>query len=262
MAIATVDGRTIAYVRQGEGPPLVLLHGGLSDAREWRFQVPVLARSYDTVAWDAPGCGGSDDPPETFRMPEYADALVSVLDALDVGQVHLVGLSWGSTLAIEAVRRHPDRVASMVLASAYAGWKGSLAPEEVERRLTAALADLALPPERLARSFAPTLFTSDAPMSLVDETVSMMAEYHPGGVEPMLRAMAEADLRDALGEILVPVLLLYGEEDVRSPREIAEALADSISGSQLRFLPGVRHQSNLEAPDAFNDAVLGFLAKV
>jgi pimeloyl-ACP methyl ester carboxylesterase len=250
----------IAYERQGQGPALVLLHGGASDRREWRPQLPAFADRYTAVAWDAPGCGASSDPPSSFRFPEYADTLAAFIEALGLERAHVLGLSWGSTLALELVRRRPDLVRSLVLTAAYAGWRGSLPPEEVERRLASTLRDLRGSRETYARAFATSLFTPGAPARLVEETVGMIAELHPDGAEAMVRAMAEADLRDVLPSIRVPVLLLYGEEDVRSPRQVARGLAAAIPGATLRFVPGAGHQANLEAPGAFNDAVLAFLA--
>jgi pimeloyl-ACP methyl ester carboxylesterase len=68
-----VAGLRIAYRRAGSGPSLLLLHGGLSDSREWGHQIDALSEDFDTVAWDAPGCGGSSDPLETMGLDGYAD---------------------------------------------------------------------------------------------------------------------------------------------------------------------------------------------
>jgi pimeloyl-ACP methyl ester carboxylesterase len=70
-----VSGLRIAFERAGEGPPLVLVHGAVSDRRVWQPQLDALANEFTIVAWDAPGCGQSEDPPESFRLPEYADVL-------------------------------------------------------------------------------------------------------------------------------------------------------------------------------------------
>jgi pimeloyl-ACP methyl ester carboxylesterase len=111
----------IAFERAGSGRPLVLLHGGLEDCRAWRRQITDLSRDFEIVAWDAPGCGASADPPETFRLPDYADCLAGLLEALGIGPAHLLGISWGSGLALEFYRRHRARVQSLVLSGAYAG---------------------------------------------------------------------------------------------------------------------------------------------
>ncbi len=162
-----VEGLRIAYQRAGEGPPLVLLHGGLSDSREWRRQLEVLADEFTVVAWDAPGCGQSSDPPETFRLPEYADCLAAFVDALGLGQPHVLGLSFGAGLALELYRRHPTVPRTLVLASAYAGWAGSLPADVVEQRLQQALREADLPPDQVVPGYIPGLFTESAPAELI-----------------------------------------------------------------------------------------------
>lgn len=149
LSTVEVDGVTIAYRRAGTGPPLLLLHGGWSDSREWRLQFGGLADEFDIVAWDAPGCGGSSDPPAGFAMSNYADAVAGVIDALDLDRPHVLGLSFGAGLALAVYERHHGLVRSLVLASAYAGWAGSLPAEEIAARLERMRTEIHLPPERL-----------------------------------------------------------------------------------------------------------------
>jgi pimeloyl-ACP methyl ester carboxylesterase len=249
----------IAYATAGSGPPLVLLHGGWCDSRAWRMQLEGLGGDFAVAAWEAPGCGQSSDPPADWRMPEYADCLAAWLEAAGIERPHVLGLSWGGSLALELYRRHPQVPAALVLASTYAGWAGSLPPEVVAERLRRALAELDRPPKEWVAHYIPSFFTPAAPRSLADEFAEMMADLHPGGTRTMLRAMAEADLRDVLPRIRVPTLLLYGELDTRSPLPVAEELHASIPGSQLVVLPGVGHVANAERPDEFNRAVRAFL---
>jgi pimeloyl-ACP methyl ester carboxylesterase len=255
-----VGGLTIAFERSGDGPPVVLLHGGLSDHREWRRQLDGLSDAFSVVAWDAPGCGGSSDPPESFRMPEYADCLAAFIGSLALEHPHVLGLSWGSTLALELYRRHPSIPRTLVLTAAYAGWAGSLPAEAVTERLQTSLRNLSLPPEQFVRTWLPSLFTKRASAEMADELVGIMSEFHPGGVRAMLHALAEADLRDVLPTIEIPTLLLYGEEDQRSPLAVAEEMRSRIPGSVLVVIPQVGHQSNIEAAERFNAEVRHFLS--
>lgn len=112
MDVIEVSGRRIAFRRNGSGPPVLFLHGGLSDSREWCLQMEALSDKFDVIAWDAPGCGGSDDPPIDFGMAGYADAVAGLLAALDLGRPHLVGVSFGGGLALAVYERHPDLVGS------------------------------------------------------------------------------------------------------------------------------------------------------
>src|SRR5262249_18577330 len=158
-----VEGLEIAFERAGAGPPLVLLHGGLSDHREWRRQLEDLSDTRTVVAWDAPGCGRSDDPPQSFRLPDYARTLALLLDEIGAIPAAVLGLSWGSSLAIELYRQRPDIPNALILVGPYAGWAGSLPPDVVQDRLQLGLRDLARSPTELARDWVPTLLTEDAP---------------------------------------------------------------------------------------------------
>ncbi|MDP9442407.1 alpha/beta fold hydrolase [Geodermatophilus chilensis] len=239
-----------------------MLHGGWSDSREWRLQIEGLSHQFDLIAWDAPGCGGSHDPRAGMRLADYAEAVCDLVGALDLEPVHLCGLSFGGGLAIAVYQRRPKHVRSLVLASAYAGWKGSLPAAEVDARLRRVQAEIHLPPSSWIDDYLPGFFAGPVAPQVLELVRSIMLEVRPAGTLPMLTAFAEADLRDVLPTIAVPTLLLYGSEDVRSPRPVAEALHAAIPGSRLVLLPGVGHVSNLEAPEVFNAEVRRFLRSV
>ena len=95
----------------------MLLHGAMGDSREWHLQLDGLADDFTVVAWDAPGCGGSFDPPGDFGLEGYADSLAAFISCLGLDTPHVMGLSFGSALALELFRRHPDLVRSLVLVS-------------------------------------------------------------------------------------------------------------------------------------------------
>lgn len=254
-----VGGRMIAYRRAGEGPPLVLLHGGWADSRAWLPQLEALSPAFDLIAWDAPGCGGSDHPTDPMRLADYADAVAGLLASLHVERAHVCGLSFGAGLAIAVYDRHPHLVRSLVLAGAYAGWKGSLPPAEATARLDRARAEAQRPPAEWMDGYLPTFFTVDAPAEAVDLVRTMMRDVRPAALLCMLAAFADADLRAVLPRITVPTLLLYGELDVRSPLPVAQALHARLPASELVLLPGVGHFVNLAAPELFDAAVRRFL---
>jgi pimeloyl-ACP methyl ester carboxylesterase len=250
---------SIAFERVGAGPPLVLLHGILADSGHWSRQLEALSADLTVVAWDAPGCGRSSDPPEDWRLPDYADCLAAFLDALGVERPHVMGLSWGGVLALELSRRRPDLPRSLVLTAAYAGWAGSLAPDVVADRLDSCLREAELPAEQFVPGWIPGLLTDRAPAGLIAEVGSMMSSFHPAGYRAMAHAVAEADLREALPRVGVPTLLVWGEEDRRSPLFVAEDLQARIPGSTLVVLRDAGHLANLEAADRFNAEVRRFL---
>jgi pimeloyl-ACP methyl ester carboxylesterase len=262
MLRAEVDGLSIAYERAGSGPPLVLLHGFLFDSRTWRPQLESLSRDFTAIAWDAPGAGRSSDPPETFATADWADCLAGVLDVAGVEAAHILGLSWGGILAQEFFRRHPRRTRSLVLADTYAGWRGSLGVATTEQRLADCLRESSLPADEVVAKYLPGMHSEAATQELRDELASIMSSFHPVGFRLMARSSAQLDTRDLLPEICVPTLLLWGDEDARSPMSVAHQIRDAIPGARLAVIPGAGHISNFEAPAQFNAEVRSFCLSV
>ena len=106
------------------------------------------------------------------------------------------------------------------------------------------------------------MVTASVPTELVDEIVAYLSEFHPAGQRALFHAFAHEDLRGVLPSIDVTTLLLYGDQDVRSPLSVAEDLHARIPTSRLVVMPGVGHLSNMEAPERFNTEVRLFLREV
>ena len=159
---ARVGGRSIAYRMAGKGPWSLLLHGFLCDSRCWRTQLTGLADRFTVVAWDAPGASSTQDPADDFTITDWANVLAEFLDSIGIGRAHVLGLSWGGMLAQELYRLHPARVDRFVLADTYAGWKGSLPPDIVEKRRVRCYRDASRPRHEVVAEWVPTEFFSNA----------------------------------------------------------------------------------------------------
>jgi pimeloyl-ACP methyl ester carboxylesterase len=256
---AEVAGQHIGFQQAGDGPALLLVHGALSDSRVWERQLAAFSDEFTVIAWDAPGCGQSADPPESFRLAEYADVLGGLIAALGLERAHVLGHSFGGALALELARRQPEVVATLILVGGYAGWAGSLPPAEVERRLAFAV-DAA---DRHADRFDPEsmrgLFSDKLPPESAATLRTIMSESRPVATRTMAYALAEADLRDSLASIRVPTLLVHGDADERSTLKVAAHLHRGIPESILVVLPGLGHECYLEDSDRFNAEVRVFL---
>jgi pimeloyl-ACP methyl ester carboxylesterase len=256
-----VDGMTITYQRAGNGPLVVLLHGYAGGGSSlWRNQIDGLSSDFTVVAWDAPGAGGSDDPPESFGVDGYADCLAAFIDSLGLGAAHIVGMSFGGALALALQRRHSAVTKSLVLASAYAGWRGSLGPEAAENRLAQAIRLSEKTSQEFVDTLLPTMFALPVASEDLQAFRTAMERFHPSGFRAMAAASAE-NVRDVLPTIEVPTLLVYGDRDERAPMAVAEDLHAAIAGSRLTVLEGAGHVCNVELPLAFNQEVRAFLAE-
>jgi pimeloyl-ACP methyl ester carboxylesterase len=255
--VVLAKGLEIAYERVGAGPPVVFVHGAAADGRMWQPQLSALVDEFTVVSWDEPGAGRSSDVPADFGVVDYANCLAALIEALALGPAHVVGLSWGGTVAQELYRHHPGLVATLVFAGSYAGWKGSLPDEEVRARVAGAIEMLAAP----AEAFDPTLpglFAGDPPLEFMALLEEIAADVRPESLRTQLFLMAETDQRDLLPQITVPTLLIWGELDARSPLSVARQFERAIPQAQLVVIPGCGHVSNLEQPARFNEAVREF----
>ncbi|MDQ6876864.1 MAG: alpha/beta hydrolase [Candidatus Dormibacteraeota bacterium] len=254
-----VGGHSVACRIAGEGPPLALLHGFLCDSRCWRPQLEGLADQFTVLAWDAPGAGLSSDPPDSFTVTDWAHTLAEFLDVAGFGHAHVLGLSWGGMLAQEFYRLYPARVDRLVLADTYAGWKGSLPNEMVEKRRARCYLDATRPAAEVVAEWVPTEFFTNASKALTAEMGAVVADFHPLGFQLMAKALADTDTSSVLSTIKAPTLLLWGEGDLRSPLSVAEQFHAAIPHSRLELIRDAGHVSNMERPDEFNQSVRRFL---
>jgi pimeloyl-ACP methyl ester carboxylesterase len=252
-----VNGLDIGYERDGQGAPLVFVHGAGEDGRIWQPQLAALSDEFTVVAWDEPGAGQSSDLPADFELADYAECLGALIESLGCGPAHLAGLSWGGTLVLELYRHHPELVSSLILIDTYAGWKGSLPEDEVRIRVAVSRQMLAAPSARFDPTM-PGLFAGDPPSEFVPLLRAMAADVRPKTLSVQLSLMAEADQRDVLPRIAVPTLLIWGELDSRSPLSVARQFKDAIPEAKLVVIPGCGHVSNLERPHEVNQAVRQF----
>lgn len=254
-----VDGLRLTFERVGHGHPVVLIHGYVGDGPStWRPQLDALADDFDVIAMDLPGAGGSDDPPESFGMRGFADALAGFITALGLTRPHLVGLSFGGATLIEFSRRYQALASTFTLVGAYAGWAGSLPADEVQYRLDQALELSRLAPDELVDSLLPTMFTRETSTDITEGFAASLQRFHPQGFRAMARAVT-VDLTDALGSIRLPTLLVYGEHDTRAPAGVAAQIHNAILGSELVQLPGAGHVCNVDASERFNAHVRRFI---
>jgi pimeloyl-ACP methyl ester carboxylesterase len=255
-----VDGGELEYAVSGDGPALLLLHAFPLGLFMWEAQAEALA-AHRVIRFDARGFGGSDPGQGALSMEGIADDGALLLDHLGVAKAVVGGCSMGGYAALAFVRRHPQRLAGLVLQDTRAG---ADTEEAKTGRATLAAKVLAEGASAAVSAFLPKLLgetTWRERKALVDALQARILATSPQAIAAALHGLAaRPDSRPTLAEVRVPTLVLVGAEDVLTPPAESEAMAAAIAGARLEVVPRAGHLANLERPDAVNAALSAFLA--
>ena len=259
MNFLAANGIRLAYQIDGptDAPVLVLVNSLGTNLRMWEPQIPLFSRALRVVRYDCRGHGASEAPPGEYTIEQFGHDLLALLDALQIRQAHVCGLSLGGMVALWLASRYPDRVARAVFADTAArigtrdSWTTRI--ELVKAGGMAAIYDMVL-----AR-FLSEGFRRKYPEAAL-QIGAMLQSTPPEGYRGACAALRDANLRDDLAAIHAPALIVVGELDEATPPAQAEELHTGIKGSKLVVLREAAHLSNVEQPEAFIQAVQTFLA--
>lgn len=263
------NGARLYVEQQGTGEPLVLLHAGIADRRQWDDQLSDFASSFAVTRYDHRGWGRSEAPagPVAFHEDLYA-----LLSALGIERAHVLGISMGGTFAIDFALSHPQMVSSLILVDSWlSGF--SVPASEAEQAIWAAF-EAALNEGQLDRA---NELETDLKLVGIYRTPDMVdaqtrqrlrALHRPAfdrlaereAMQPWLKP--EPPSAERLGEISAPTLVVYGDLDVPAVPLIAAKLGSEIRNAEVVCMRGTAHVPNMEQPREFNRIVLDFLAKL
>ena len=259
---ARIDGVEIEYDVRGEGAPLLLLHAFPLGLFMWEAQVEALSATHRVVRFDARGFGGSAAGEGPLTMERIADDGAFLLDHLGIERAVVGGCSMGGYAAFAFVRRHPQRLAGLILQDTRAGADSA---EARASRATLAAKVLAEGASAAVEAFLPKLLgetTQRERLALVASVRERILGTPPQGIASALHGLAaRADSRETLPTIAVPTLVLVGAEDVLTPPSEATTMAAAIPRARLDVIPAAGHLANLENPGAVNAALRAFLAR-
>jgi len=257
---ARANGARLYYETAGSGKSLVLIHGNTLDTRMWDDQWDVFATSYQVIRYDMRGFGRSSMPTETAYSP--AEDLRALLDYLDIEQAHVLGLSRGGAVALDYALMYPEETLSLIFADAGLWdfpWTHYATSVKVVREACRASGVEAARALWLDHPlFAPAL---EKP-SVAERLQAMVADYSGWHWQhdESLRLLDPSPI-ERLPALNLPVLVIAGERDLPDFLAIATLLSERIPGAEKIILPNTGHMSNMEAPEAFNAAVLDFLSR-
>lgn len=224
----------------------------------WEPQMQVLNERFRVLRYDIRGHGGSEATPPPYSLDLLADDVVAMLDALEIEQVHWVGLSMGGMIGQNLALRHPRRLLSLVLCDTLSVVSDAAQPvwaERIETAKSEGMAPLCEP--TLGRWFTAAFLERDPPAlaSIRAQILNTPVTGYVGCCE----AIRRIDYISRLNGIQLPTRVIVGAEDPATPPADAQAIHQRIEGSSLRVIDDAAHLSNVEQPEAFNGALLEFL---
>jgi pimeloyl-ACP methyl ester carboxylesterase len=252
----TRGGRAVGYEEHGAGSPVVLLHPFPFARGIWSDLTDVLAARYRVISVDARGFGESPLGEERYAIDDLADDLAALLDELDVARAAVLGESMGGYAALAFAVRHPARLGALILADTRAGADSAETRKARDGAIGRIKATGSGPylDGSLARLLSPA-----APAELVT-FLRARAETRAASLVAGIEALRDRpDRSGQLGEIRVPTLAIRGSDDQVTTAADMQQMAGAIAGATFVSIPGAGHLSHIEAPRAFQQALMPFL---
>lgn len=258
MAYAKINGAQLHYEIQGEGAPMLFVHGLGSSGRDWEKQVASFSGDYRILTVDLRGHGRSERPAGPYSIAGFAADLAALLRRLDLAPVHLVGLSLGGTVALQLAADHPELIRAAVIVNS----GPDLRPHTLAQRLQllarrVLIRTLGLKP--FGRILGKRLFPDAANADDLRMFEQRFADNTVGPYLASLDAVMRCDLTPRLKEIRCPVLVVGADQDYW-PVSAKEAYVNQMPNARLAVIPDARHAVPVERPDAFNRVLRDFLA--
>jgi len=263
MPTVQANGIDVYYEVQGEGEPLVLIPYLAADQACYAFQVLEYAKHFTCFTVDLRGAGLSGKPDGTYTTELFADDIAAFMQAANVERAHVAGLSLGAATGMWLAAKHPGRVKSLSLHSAWPASDPFLrGVVETWRIMAEGLGSVT---DMVIQGIFPWCFTPEL-YAARPEYIGSLAEFVRGRpmppVDAFLRqsgAVLAHDAQAALGSIQAPTLITFGRHDLVTSTRFAGPLTDAIAGSELTVFEDCSHAPIYENVEEFNQRTLTFL---
>jgi pimeloyl-ACP methyl ester carboxylesterase len=265
MPTVQANGIEMYYEQQGEGPPLVLIPYLAADQACYAFQVGEYAKHFTCFSVDLRGAGLSGKPGGRYTTELLADDVAAFMQAVGLDSAHVAGLSLGAATGMWLAAKHPARVTTLSLHSAWDRTDPFLrVVVEGWRTMARALDSVT---EMVIEGIFPWCFTPEL-YAARPEYIDSLAEFVRGRpmppVDAFLRqseAVLTHDAQQVLGSIQAPTLLTFGRHDLATSTRFADPIRDAIRGCELIVFEDCSHAPIYENVDQFNQQTLAFLQR-
>jgi 3-oxoadipate enol-lactonase len=258
---ATINGVNLFYESQGEGPPIVFVHGLGGTSNVWHAQRATLSRYFRVLMLDLSGSGRSDKSKRQYSIDTWADEIAGLIDQLKLDAAVIVGHSMGTVIVQKFAAKYPQKTKAIILAGALVelGPPGKEAftkrAETVEKEGMIGVADAVL-------GGALSAGTRERNLALTGMVREMLLSNDQTCYAGHCRALINGSAKADQAQIKCPTLLVVGDQDPVTPLALQRQIAGAIANSRIRIVPNTAHLTMLETPEAFNAIVLEFLAGV
>jgi 3-oxoadipate enol-lactonase len=265
MPIVQANGIDINYEVQGEGEPLILIPYLAADQACYAFQVPEYAKHFRCFSVDLRGAGLSGKPDGTYTTELFADDVAAFMQAAGLDSAHVFGLSLGAAAGMWLAAKHPDRVKSLSLHSAWDATDPFL--QAVVEGWQVMAEGLGSVTEMVIRGIFPWCFTPElyaARPEYIDSLADFVRSRPMPPVDALLRqsgAVLAHDARAVLGSIQAPTLITFGRHDMACSTRFAEPLSSAIPDTELIVFEDCAHAPIYENVEDFNHRTLEFLLR-
>lgn len=254
-------GLTFHYLEtnSSEEPVVLLLHGLGTTSASWQLQIPSLTEvGYRVLAPDMRGFGRSSYPGGANNPEIMAADTIKFLQKLEIETCHVIGISMGGTIGLQAALTKPETFKSLILTNTFARLRPKGAGTWFFYGIRLAMVHI-LGIQRQAAYVAKRLFPHPDQCELRNEFTKQVRQANTKGYRSTMRSYARYDLSDRLGEINVPTLVITGENDTVVPPDVQAELANNISNSRRVIIPNSGHAVSVERPTTYNKVVMDFL---
>jgi pimeloyl-ACP methyl ester carboxylesterase len=257
------------HEEHGSGEPLLLIMGWGGNAATWKPQIPGLAEQYRVIAFDNRGVGRTTAPEEPYTTSQMAADTVGLLDALNLPDAHVFGISMGGMIAQEMALAYPQRVRTLILGCTSPGSKRAAGSTLLQRDLREfrdtsekSTQDVQWFSEFLKRLWSDEAL-AQADGHLQDFILSLIripSQIH--GLRGQAAAIAAHDTYRRLSQIRQPTLVIAGDEDPLIDPRNSIILSKRIPGAELHYFSGLKHAFHLEQPEQVNSVIVDFIGRV
>jgi len=258
MKTVDVNGIRIRYQVEGSGPWVTLSHSLSCDLTMWDELAVSLAPTFTVLRYDTRGHGGTTAPAGPYSFEQLSADVTGLLDALDIGRTHFVGLSMGGMIGQHLALLAPRRLNKLVIASSTSRIPPEASPLWDERiRIARTEGCAGLVEGTLGRWFTPE-FRAARP-DIMQRIGRLIANTPAAGYAGCVAAIRQLDITARIGAIGTPALVIVGEQDPGTPPAMSAVIASGIPGARLDIIRSASHLCCIEQPETFRQLVAGFL---